>query len=71
MVAKLKKQSSYSSYHRRTVGDFIGDAGKDGLRAALADRWACDPTDTANITGHDFTFLMNGLGPDSNWKGTD
>ena len=26
MVAKLKKQSSYSNYDRRTVGDFIGDA---------------------------------------------
>ena len=74
MVAKLKKQSSYSNYQRRTVGDFIGDARKDGLRAALADRWAwgkmrMDPTDIADITGHHFTFLMNGLAPDSNWTG--
>ncbi len=74
MLAKLKKQNSYSNYQRRTVGDFIGDAGKDGLRAALADRWAwgkmrMDPTDIADITGHDFTFLMNGLAPDSNWTG--
>ncbi len=74
MLAKLKKQNSYSNYQRRTVGDFIGDAGKDGLRAALADRWAwgkmrMDPTDIADITGHHFTFLMNGLAPDSNWTG--
>jgi CopA family copper-resistance protein len=74
MVAKLKKQSSYSNYERRTVGDFIGDARKDGLRAALADRWEwgkmrMDPTDIADITGHHFTFLMNGLAPDSNWTG--
>ena len=74
MVAKLKKQSSYSNYARRTVGDFIGDARKDGLNAALKDRWEwgkmrMDPTDIADITGHHFTFLMNGLAPDSNWTG--
>ena len=28
-----------------------------------------DPTDIADITGHHFTFLMNGLAPDSNWTG--
>ena len=28
-----------------------------------------DPTDIADITGHDFTFLMNGLAPESNWTG--
>ncbi len=74
MVAKLKKQSSYSNYDRRTVGDFIGGAAKDGLSAALKDRWEwgkmrMDPTDIADITGHHFTFLMNGLAPDSNWTG--
>ena len=74
MVAKLKKQNSYSNYQRRTVGDFIGDARKDGLGAALKDRWEwgkmrMDPTDIADITGHHFTFLMNGLAPDSNWTG--
>ena len=74
MVAKLKKQSSYSNYDRRTVGDFIGDIRKDGLGATLKDRWEwgkmrMDPTDIADITGHHFTFLMNGLAPDSNWTG--
>ncbi len=74
MVAKLKKQSSYSNYDRRTVGDFARDAAKDGLGAALKDRWTwgkmrMDPTDIADITGHHFTFLMNGLAPDTNWTG--
>ena len=74
MVAKLKKDGSYSNHQRRTAGDFIGDAGKDGLRATLADRWTwakmrMDPTDIADITGHHFIFLMNGLAPDSNWTG--
>jgi len=74
MMAKLKKDNSYSNYQRRTVGDFISDAGKNGLKATLADRWEwgkmrMDPTDLADITGHNFTFLMNGLAPESNWTG--
>ena len=74
MVAKLKKQNSYSNYQRRTVGDFIGDVGKNGLGAALKDRWEwgkmrMDPTDITDITGHHLTFLMNGLAPDTNWTG--
>ncbi len=74
MVAKLQKDSSYSNYQRRTVGDFIGDASKDGLKATLAERWQwgkmrMDPTDIADITGNHFTFLMNGLAPGSNWTG--
>ena len=74
MLAKLKKNSSYSNYQRRTVGDFVSDAGRNGLKATLADRWEwgkmrMDPTDLADITGHNFTFLMNGLAPESNWTG--
>lgn len=74
MVAKLKKDGSYSNYQRRTVGDFIRDAGKNGLKATVKERWEwrkmrMDPTDIADITGYHYTFLMNGLGPDSNWTG--
>ena len=74
MLNKLKGMSSYSNYQGRTVGDFMGDAAKSGLKAAYADRWAwgkmrMDPTDIADITGHYFTFLMNGLAPGSNWTG--
>jgi len=74
MLAKLKKDSGYSNFQRRTVGDFIGDVSKDGFQAAFADRMAwgkmrMDPTDIADITGHHFTFLMNGLAPASNWTG--
>lgn len=74
MLAKLKKDNSYSNYQRRTVGDFVSDAGKNGLKATIADRWEwgkmrMDPTDLADITGHNYTFLMNGLAPESNWTG--
>jgi CopA family copper-resistance protein len=75
MLAKLKKQGNYSNFDRRTVSDFVGDAAKDGLGAAIKDRkmWGkmrMDPTDIADITGHNYTFLMNGLAPESNWTGT-
>lgn len=75
MLAKLKKDNSYSNYQRRTVGEFVSDAGKNGLGATLADRWTwgkmrMDPTDLADITGANFTFIMNGLAPESNWTGT-
>jgi CopA family copper-resistance protein len=74
MLAKLKKDNSYSNYQRRTVGDFVSDAGKNGLKATLADRWEwgkmrMDPTDLADITGYHYTFVMNGLAPESNWTG--
>ena len=74
MLSKLKKDSSYSNYQRRTVGDFITDAKKDGIGAALVDRWAwgkmrMDPTDLADITGYHYSFLMNGFAPASNWTG--
>lgn len=74
MYGKLKKDSSYSNRQRRTLGDFIGDVGKNGLPAVFADRleWGkmrMDPTDIADITGQHFSFLMNGLAPHSNWTG--
>ena len=74
MMAKLKKFNSYSNYQRRTLGDFIADSTNDGFAATAKDRWEwakmrMDPTDIADITGHHFTFLMNGLAPESNWLG--
>jgi CopA family copper-resistance protein len=74
MLGKLKNQSNYSNYDRRTVGDFLRDASGGGLKAAVAERkmWGAmrmDPTDIADITGYYYTFLMNGLGPASNWTG--
>lgn len=74
MLGKLKNQSNYSNYDRRTVGDFFRDASARGIREAAAERkmWGAmrmDPTDIADITGYYYTFLMNGLGPASNWTG--
>lgn len=74
IISKLKKQAGYYNYQQRTAGDFFGDIGRNGLFATLGDRftWAkmrMDPTDFADVTGFTYTYLMNGLPPDSNWTG--
>jgi len=74
VLAKLKKQSDYYNYHKRTVGDFIDDVSEIGWSAAVADRkmWAemkMSPTDLADVSGYTYTYLMNGQAPDGNWTG--
>lgn len=74
VIRKLKKQSDYYNYNKRTVGDFIDDVGKNGWAATVADRkmWAemkMNPTDLADVSGATYTYLMNGQAPDMNWTG--
>ncbi|MBC3374094.1 copper resistance system multicopper oxidase [Pseudomonas sp. SWRI92] len=74
ILSKLKKQSDYYNYNKRTVGDFIDDVGKNGWASTVADRkmWAemkMNPTDLADVSGATYTYLMNGQAPDMNWTG--
>lgn len=74
LLRKLKKQSDYYNYNKRTVGDFIDDVGKNGWASTVADRemWAemkMNPTDLADVSGATYTYLMNGQAPDMNWTG--
>lgn len=74
VLARLKKQSDYSNFERRTVWDFFRDASRRGLGATVDDRlmWGrmrMAPTDIADVTGHLYTYLMNGQGPDAGWTG--
>ncbi|MBL0843655.1 copper resistance system multicopper oxidase [Pseudomonas mediterranea] len=74
VIGKLKKQSDYYNYNKRTVGDFIDDVASKGWGAAVADRkmWAemkMNPTDLADVSGATYTYLMNGQAPDMNWTG--
>jgi CopA family copper-resistance protein len=75
LMKTLKKQADYYNTHKRTVGDFIQDVADKGWSATVADRkmWAemkMNPTDIADVSGATYTYLMNGLAPDSNWTGT-
>ena len=74
VFAKLKKQSDYYNFHKRTLGDFFRDVRKRGFGATLADRAAwgdmrMNPTDLADVGGATYTHLMNGVTPNGNWTG--
>ena len=74
VLAKLKKRSDYYNFHQRTVGDFFRDVGKNGLKRSLSDRkmWGemrMNPTDLADVSGHTYTYLLNGITPAGNWTG--
>ena len=70
----LKRQSNYFNFNRHTVGDFVNDVRRQGLKPTIADRrmWGqmrMDPTDLADVSGHAYTYLLNGSSPAGNWTG--
>ena len=74
----LKTGDGYYNYRRRTLGDFFRDVSRQGLAAALQDRWAwgamrMDPRDIADVSGAllggTYTYLINGQPPAANWTG--
>jgi CopA family copper-resistance protein len=74
VFARLKKQSDYYNFNKRTVIDFFRDVSRNGLSNTLADRrmWGgmrMNPTDLSDVTGYTYTYLMNGTTPNGNWTG--
>ncbi len=74
IIGKLKKQSAYFNYQKRTVGDFIQDVKAQGFLSPFSERmqWQkmrMDPTDISDVTGATYNYLMNGLSPEANWTG--
>ncbi len=72
VYAKLKKQSGYYNFNKRTASDFYRDVADKGWGATISDRleWGrmrMDPTDIADVTGYTYTFLINGKPPAANW----
>ncbi|HYE36909.1 copper resistance system multicopper oxidase [Methylocaldum sp.] len=72
VLSKLKKQSDYYNFQKRTVFDFFRDLSGKGVKETMADRLAwgemrMDPTDIADVTGYTYTFLVNGQSPEANW----
>lgn len=74
VMHKLKMQSNYYNFNQPTAVDFLRDAARDGLRAAVDDRqmWQqmrMNPTDLADVSAYTYTYLMNGSTPAGNWTG--
>ncbi len=74
VFSKLKTQSDYYNFNQPTAVDFFRDVSRDGLSAALDKRrmWnqmRMSPTDLADVSGHTYTYLVNGTTPAGNWTG--
>lgn len=74
LYAKLKKLSHYYNFNERTVGDTWQDIKEKGVLQTWRDRamWnqmRMSQTDLADVTGYTYTFLMNGITPDTGWTG--
>ena len=68
VFAKLKKQSDNFNFQRRTVGDFLRDASNGDLKERMMwGQMRMSPTDIADVTGAEYTYLVNGHSPTENW----
>ena len=60
------------NFNEPTAVDFARDASRMGLQQALAkrkmwNRMRMRPTDLSDVTGHHYTYLVNGASPAANW----
>lgn len=74
VMQRLKKHSDYYNFQKRTVGTFLDNAKDNGLSKTIKNyaAWShmrMSPTDFLDVTGATYTYLMNGLAPESNWTG--
>lgn len=74
VMRKLKKHSDYYNFQKRTAKTWIDDVKDNGLSKTIKNyaMWSqmrMMPTDLLDVTGYTYTYLMNGLAPESNWTG--
>ena len=74
VYANLKRKSGYYNFHERTLGDTWSDIKSKGLVKTWQERsmWnqmRMSQTDISDVTGHTYTYLMNGVTPASGWIG--
>lgn len=74
LMSRLKKMADHDNLYKRTVGDFMRDAGRHGLGTTVEDRkmWGqmrMTPTDLSDVNANTYTYLMNGTTGLGNWTG--
>ncbi|CAA0119375.1 copper resistance system multicopper oxidase [Zhongshania aliphaticivorans] len=74
IYAKLKKQADYYNYKQRTTVDLWKDIKEKGISRSWAARrmWndmRMSQSDISDVTGHAYTYLMNGNTPEQGWNG--
>ena len=72
ILSNLKQQSDYFNYNQRTIGTFVSNVKSEGFGSTMSDRlmWGrmnMSPTDILDVSGHTYTYLMNGQPPNANW----
>ncbi len=72
VFARLKKNNEVYNFQQRTAVDFVKDAGRMGVKAAIADRamWGqmrMSATDISDATAAIYTYLINGHATADNW----
>src|SRR5690554_3729919 len=70
----LKRQPGYFNFNKPTLGDFVRDGRAGGFGNALRERleWArmrMSRADFADVSGSEYTYLLNGRAPAGNWTG--
>ena len=71
---KLKVHADYFNFNHPTLPLLLSDISEMGFDAAVNKRrmWnemRMSPTDLADVSGHTYTYLMNGTPPAGNWTG--
>ena len=73
VVDKLRKEAGYYNFQRNTLLDlFRRSREREPLSLRERVSWAgmrMDPTDIADVTGHTYSYLLNGLPAAGNWTG--
>lgn len=74
IMRNLKVAEGYYNYQQRTVEDFFNDVENMGWQAAWqkATMWGqmrMSPRDILDVTGSEYTYLINGKASSGNWTG--
>jgi len=74
IFSNLKRLGHYYNFQQRTIQDFAREVGEEGWGDTIEDRamwWQMrmSDRDISDVTGYTYTFLTNGMTPDSNWTG--